>query len=154
MTHEDLLKLTYDDLATYSPTETVGIGKLKGIRFRKATVKALDAHGRERYYLVQANTLGETKILEKGSVTREQLDKENQQEWLTFPDNVRSFVELNWPALNLRQKNVLASMIVGKKVSDLSICAVIGGAARHRFQELFPNVTNIDQAKQAMRNIV
>lgn len=145
----DLEKLTYEDLAAFSPTETEGIGKYKGIKYRTAEIIALDKNGRERRYRIKASNRGKVEIKDLG-VTQEQLERERQAEFEAFPEQIRRLIEENWPRLNTAQKIILAKIANGQRVPNTSASVVLGGAARHRLLELFPGIRTLEDAKKAI----
>ena len=147
--HSDLPKLTYDDLAEYSPRETEGVGKYKGIKYRTAKIVALDEEGRERYYTVKANTTGKTEV-KRGTITEAQKKLEVNAEWESIPQDIRMLIEENWPNLNTYQKVILGKIASGREVNDNDAVVVISGTARRQFFTLFPGINTLKEAKKAL----
>lgn len=152
LTIKEVLDLTFDDVPKfYKYEETRGVGKNRGTIYRRFKVDALNEKGgSEHKYRVQIDSTGRKRVDDLG-VTSRQLRKDDLEEWNSLPENCRKFVERHWPNLNQCQKNTLAKIAAGEKVNPLEAQAVLGGAARHKFCELFPGVQTFGEAFNVMK---
>lgn len=145
-----LKEMTFAGMGNHPHEETEGVGKQKGILYRTADIEAIDDAGLERSYRVRVSCSGKVSVVDRGK-TRKQIDKEIGDEWAGIPEAFREEVEKVWPKLNLFQKCILGKMIDGRKVHEHSAIAVIGGAARHAFMEMFPGVDTYADVCRVMK---
>jgi hypothetical protein len=145
--------MNFNDIATVPGYwENKGIGRYQTVTYRRVRTTAIDPSGKERTVLFQADSRGQEKAT-WGPKTVKQLQSEYSAEWVTIPAKIANTVRTEWPNLNDLQQLTIAKMMTGTDRSNTgTIRAVIGGAARYRFQEMFPGVDSVDGARATLKD--
>jgi hypothetical protein len=151
-TLSDLQQLSFDFLPAES--ETTGIGKQAGIRYRRAKIPATNEAGEEHLYRVQIDTTGRVDIKDLGWTDAER-DRYHDREWMKIPKRIQDIVIAHWGDFtNVSQRTTLGNLILGNEVDAMTAQAVLGGnRVKAKLLELFPSVTTYAAAIDALKTL-
>ena len=109
--------------------EMIGVGKNKGVTYRKAKVESLNEKGEEWLFEVKANSQSLCSTIKPLRKTEQQIEKEKNKQWDCIPESIqKETLRLFGDFIrNSTQRNIWGQLLNGcckSEVSDLSIMAV------------------------------